>query len=84
MSKLPYYFLGADYADFKNSICIVRVIPRNPRLILQHNEVVIYFIKKETATAGQYTFMDYIKVGLPLQIIMGVVMVFVLPLLFPF
>ena len=34
--------------------------------------------------AGQYTFMDYIKVGLPLQIIMGVVMVFALPLLFPF
>ena len=34
--------------------------------------------------AGQYTFMDYIKVGLPLQIIMGIVMVFVLPLLFPF
>lgn len=34
--------------------------------------------------AGQYTFMDYIKVGLPLQIIMGVVMILVLPLLFPF
>ena len=34
--------------------------------------------------AGQYTFMDFIKVGLPLQIIMGVVMVFVLPLLFAF
>ncbi len=34
--------------------------------------------------AGQYTFMDYIKVGLPLQVIMGVVMVFALPLLFPF
>lgn len=34
--------------------------------------------------AGGYTFMDYIKVGLPLQIIMGIVMVFVLPLLFPF
>ena len=34
--------------------------------------------------AGQYTFMDYIKVGLPLQIIMGVVMVFVLPMLFAF
>lgn len=34
--------------------------------------------------AGGYTFMDYIKVGLPLQIIMGLVMVFVLPLLFPF
>ncbi len=34
--------------------------------------------------AGQYTFMDYVKVGLPLQIIIGVVMTFVLPLLFPF
>ena len=34
--------------------------------------------------AGQYTFMDYVKVGLPLQILMGVVMVFVLPLIFPF
>ena len=34
--------------------------------------------------AGQYTFMDYIKVGLPLQVIMGIVMVFILPLLFPF
>ena len=34
--------------------------------------------------AGQYTFMDYVKVGLPLQVVMGVVMVFVLPLLFPF
>lgn len=35
-------------------------------------------------SAGQYTFMDYVKVGLPLQILMGVVMVFVLPLIFPF
>lgn len=35
-------------------------------------------------SAGKYTFMDYVKVGLPLQIIMGVIMVFVLPLLFPF
>lgn len=34
--------------------------------------------------AGQYKFMDYVKVGLPLQIIMGIVMIFVLPLLFPF
>ena len=33
---------------------------------------------------GQYTFMDYVKVGLPLQILIGVVMVLVLPLLFPF
>lgn len=34
--------------------------------------------------AGNYTFADYLKVGLPLQVIMGVVMVFLLPLLFPF
>ena len=35
-------------------------------------------------SAGRYTFMDFIKVGLPLQIIMGIVMVIVLPLLFRF
>ena len=34
--------------------------------------------------AGRYTFMDYVKVGLPLQIIVGIVMVFALPLLFGF
>ena len=34
--------------------------------------------------AGGYTFMDYVKIGLPLQIIIGVVMTFVLPLLFPY
>ena len=33
--------------------------------------------------AGGYSFMDYVKVGLPLQILIGVVMTFVLPLLFP-
>ena len=35
-------------------------------------------------SAGKYTFMDYVKVGLPLQIVMGIVMVFILPLLVPF
>ncbi|MDR0311513.1 MAG: SLC13 family permease [Acidobacteriota bacterium] len=35
-------------------------------------------------SAGRYTFMDYVKVGLPMQIIFGIVMVAVLPLLFPF
>lgn len=34
--------------------------------------------------AGRYKFMDYVKVGLPLQVIIGIVMVFLLPLLFPF
>jgi len=35
-------------------------------------------------SAGRYTFMDYVKIGLPLQILYGIVMVFVLPLLFKF
>ncbi|MCD8208183.1 MAG: SLC13 family permease [Bacteroidales bacterium] len=32
---------------------------------------------------GQYTFMDFIKVGLPTQIVIGVAVVLVLPLIFP-
>ena len=32
---------------------------------------------------GGYTFGDYVKVGLPLQIIKGIVMTIVLPLPFP-
>lgn len=35
-------------------------------------------------SAGQYTFMDYVKVGAPLQIILGILMVLVLPLIYPF
>lgn len=35
-------------------------------------------------SAGRYTFVDYVKVGLPLQLIMGIVMVLVLPVLYPF
>lgn len=34
--------------------------------------------------AGGYSFADYIRVGLPLQVIIGVVMIFFLPLVFPF
>ena len=34
--------------------------------------------------AGQYTFMDYVKVGLPLQIIIVIIMIFTFPLIFPF
>ena len=34
--------------------------------------------------AGGYKFIDYVKVGLPLQILIGIIMVFVLPLIFPF
>lgn len=35
-------------------------------------------------SAGRYKFSHYIKVGLPLQIVMGVVMIAVLPLIYPF
>ncbi len=34
--------------------------------------------------AGQYTFMDYVKVGAPLQLALGILMIFVIPLFFPF
>jgi di/tricarboxylate transporter len=34
-------------------------------------------------SAGRYRFSHYLKVGLPLQVIMGIVMVAVLPLFFP-
>ena len=35
-------------------------------------------------SAGRYTFFDYLKIGLPLQILLGVIMVIALPMLFPF
>lgn len=35
-------------------------------------------------TAGGYKFMDFVKVGVPLQLIMFIVMMIVIPLLFPF
>ncbi len=34
--------------------------------------------------AGQYVFADYLKVGLPLQLALGIIMILTLPLLFPF
>jgi di/tricarboxylate transporter len=35
-------------------------------------------------SAGRYSFMDYVRVGLPLQILFAIVMVLVLPLLWKF
>ena len=35
-------------------------------------------------SVGRYTFLDYLKIGLPLQAALAVIMVFALPLLFPF
>ncbi|MCL2405447.1 MAG: SLC13 family permease [Defluviitaleaceae bacterium] len=34
--------------------------------------------------AGKYSFLDYMKVGIPLQLIVGIVIMLVLPLVFPF
>src|SRR5690606_20600981 len=34
-------------------------------------------------SAGRYKFMDYVNVGLPVQILLGIAMVIALPLLFP-
>jgi len=34
--------------------------------------------------AGKYSFLDFMKVGIPLQIVVGVVVILVLPLFFPF
>lgn len=35
-------------------------------------------------SAGRYKFSHYLKVGLPLQILMGIVMIIALPLIYPF
>jgi len=35
-------------------------------------------------SAGRYTFLDYVKVGLPIQVLIGVAMVALLPVFFPF
>ena len=34
--------------------------------------------------AGHYNFMDYVKVGLPLQVVIGIVAILAIPLFFPF
>lgn len=64
----PYPFLFA--VSVGASMCFVSPFSTPPNALVM--------------PAGQYSFKDFIKVGLPLQLIMGVVMVFVLPLLFPF
>lgn len=35
-------------------------------------------------SAGRYSFVDYVKVGMPLQLAIGIVMIFILPFFFPF
>jgi len=64
----PYPFLFA--VTLGASMCFASPFATPPNALVMH--------------AGEYTFSDYIKVGLPLQIIMGIVMTLVLPLLFPY
>ena len=68
MGVSPYAFLFA--VTLGASMCFASPFSTPPNALVMQ--------------AGRYSFMDYIKVGLPLQIIMGLVMVVVLPLLFPF
>lgn len=35
-------------------------------------------------SAGRYSFMDYVKVGLPIQLLLGIALIFLIPLFFPF
>ena len=56
--------------SFGASMCFASPFSTPPNALVMH--------------AGNYTFTDYVKVGLPLQIIIGIVMTLVLPLLFPF
>ena len=64
----PYPFLFA--VTLGASMCFASPFSTPPNALVMH--------------AGEYTFSDYVKVGLPLQVIMGIVMTFVLPLIFPF
>lgn len=64
----PYPFLFAVTAAV--SLCFASPFSTPPNALVM--------------SAGRYKFIDYIKVGLPLQLVMGIVLVAVLPLLFPF
>lgn len=68
MGASPYPFLFA--VAVSASMCFASPFSTPPNALVM--------------SAGRYSFIDYIKVGLPLQLIMGIVMVIVLPLLFPF
>ena len=63
----PYAFLFA--VTIAASMCFMSPFSTPPNALVMR--------------AGQYTFMDYVKVGFPLQLVIGVVMVFLLPVIFP-
>ena len=68
MERSPYPFLFA--VTVAASMCFASPFSTPPNALVM--------------SAGRYTFMDYVKVGLPLQILFGIVMIILLPLLFPY
>lgn len=68
MGVSPYPFLFA--VAVAASLCFASPFSTPPNAMVMH--------------AGRYNFMDYIRVGAPLQLIMGIVLVLLLPFLFPF
>lgn len=68
MGVSPYPFLFA--VAIAASLCFASPFSTPPNALVMQ--------------AGRYSFMDYVRIGTPLQIIMGIVFVFLLPLLFPF
>lgn len=68
LSVSPYPFLFA--VTLGASMCFASPFSTPPNALVMQ--------------AGNYRFMDYVRIGLPLQIIIGIVMTFVLPLLYPF
>ena len=63
----PYAFLFA--VTIAASMCFMSPFSTPPNALVMR--------------AGQYTFMDYVKVGFPLQLVIGVVMVLLLSIIFP-
>ncbi len=64
----PYPFMFA--VTLGASMCFASPFATPPNALVMH--------------AGGYTFGDYVKVGLPLQIVIGIIMTLLLPLIFPF
>lgn len=51
------------------SMCFMSPIPMTPNAMVM--------------SVGRYNFMDYVRVGLPLQIIILIAMVWLIPLIYP-
>lgn len=64
----PLPFLFA--VTFGASLCFASPFSTPPNALVMH--------------AGQYVFSDYLRVGAPLQLVLGLIMIFVLPVIFPF